>query len=163
MTSLLRTTLLSLLLCGLAPSALAQPIDACDWEVGHPSDPDRVGPGTYDTHLRIEMPRSSPGSSAFASGVVRSVPDPMNRGRTAEPGYSTLATDRAQWHRHANRQAKGFSFSQTQRWQRPAGPGSNRPSERGTPGPGAYGRLHAWPQGGFRGSAHGYNHNAAVG
>lgn len=125
--------------------------------------PERVGPGSYDTHLRPEMPRSSPGSSAFASGVVRSVPDPMNRGRTAEPGYSTLATDHAKWKRHANRQAKGYTFSETQRWQRPAGPGSNRPSERGTPGPGAYGRLHDWPQAGFRGSARGYNHNQSVG
>ena len=26
-------------------SAHAQAIDACDWEVAHPSDPDRVGPG----------------------------------------------------------------------------------------------------------------------
>lgn len=28
-----------------ATGALGQPIDACDWEVAHPSDPDRVGPG----------------------------------------------------------------------------------------------------------------------
>ena len=30
----------------LLPGATnAQGIDACDWEAGHPSDPDRVGPG----------------------------------------------------------------------------------------------------------------------
>lgn len=29
----------------LSPPALAQAIDACDWEAGHPSDPDRIGPG----------------------------------------------------------------------------------------------------------------------
>jgi hypothetical protein len=34
-----------LLLFGLPVVASAQAIDACDWEAGHPSDPDRVGPG----------------------------------------------------------------------------------------------------------------------
>ena len=34
-----------LLLLALPVVASAQAIDACDWEVGHPSDPDRVGPG----------------------------------------------------------------------------------------------------------------------
>ena len=38
--------LLSLLIVlGFPAVANAQAIDACDWEVGHPSDPDRVGPG----------------------------------------------------------------------------------------------------------------------
>ena len=37
--------LVLLLTLGTPAVANAQAIDACDWEVGHPSDPDRVGPG----------------------------------------------------------------------------------------------------------------------
>ena len=83
--------------------------------------------------------------------------------KVAEPGYSTLSTDRVAWNRHANQQLKGYTFQQTQRWTRAAGPGSNRPAEKATPGPGSYGMLHSWPEGGFRGGARGFNHNRAVG
>ena len=83
--------------------------------------------------------------------------------RTAEPGYATLKTDQSVWNKHANAQGKGYSFGKIQRFARPPGPGSNRPLEKLTPGPGSYGRLHSWPKEGFRGGARGYNHNAAVG
>ena len=102
-------------------------------------------------------------ASYIASGMPRNVPDPSNRGRTAEPGYGSLAHDRALWRRHANRQSKGHTFPQTQRWPRAPGPGSNMPAVKAMPGPGAYGKLHEWPQNGFRGGALGYNHNRSVG
>ena len=125
--------------------------------------PERVGPGLYGagTAPGAVMPRSEPGSSSFASGMVRGTGlIPKN---VAEPGYSTLYTDKFLWNKHENRQRKGYTFQQTQRWERPAGPGSNRPAERSTPGPGSYGRLHSWPSSGFKGSARGFNHNSAVG
>ena len=83
--------------------------------------------------------------------------------KVAEPGYSTLATDHRVWNQHANSIGKGYTFQQTQRWMRSPGPGSNRPSDKATPGPGSYGKLHSWPEGGFKGSSRGFNINSAVG
>lgn len=142
--------------------------------------PDRVGPGAYAvgmgtyvptaggtaTYRDLHMPRCEPGSSPFASGLPRDggvLAGNVMRGRVAEPGYATLETDHALWVKHENRQTKGRSFDKTQRWARPVGPGSNRPSEKTTPGPGSYGRLFAYPDKGFKGSGRGYNHNASVG
>lgn len=126
------------------------------------STPERVGPGLYNENLRVgvSMPRISPNSSAFASGVVRG--STLKR-QFAEPGYATLALDNKTWTRHANLITKGHTFPQLQRWQRPPGPGSNRPSEKATPGPGSYGKLHAWPDEGFKGSSRGFNLNRSVG
>ena len=142
--------------------------------------PERVGPGAYvvgmgtyvstaggsniyrDTH----MPRCEPLSSPFASGLPRDggvLAGNVMRGRVAEPGYATLNVDHATWVKHENRQTKGYSFEKTQRFVRPPGPGSNRPSEKATPGPGSYGRLFVYPEMGFKGSGKGYNHNASVG
>ena len=139
------------------------------------STPDGVGPGSYrktgsfvpnaggrGTYHEVYMPRSEPGSSAFASGAVRGFGGPM-RSTPSEPGYSTLATDRATWRKHANSQGKGYSFEKTRRFARPPGPGSNRPAEKETPGPGSYARLHSWPAKGFRGGARGFNLNTSVG
>ena len=39
---------------GLPAVATAQAITACDWEVGHPSDPDRVGPGVSSSKVDTE-------------------------------------------------------------------------------------------------------------
>ena len=124
--------------------------------------PERVGPGLYNENLRVglSMPRVSPGSSSFASGMVRGASPNQ---QFAEPGYSTLATDSRVWNKHANAIVKGYTFQQTQRWQRAPGPGSNRPSEKMTPGPGSYGKLHSWPDSGFKGSSRGFNLNRAVG
>ena len=79
--------------------------------------PERVGPGLYDENLRVglSMPRVSPGSSSFASGMVRGASPNQ---QFAEPGYSTLATDSRVWNKHANAIVKGYTFQQTQRWQR---------------------------------------------
>ena len=119
------------------------------------STPDEVGPGSYDQDEK-RMPRHEPGTSAFASGMVR--------GRrigsaSTEPGYSSLSTDLALWNRHANRQSKGYSFPKVVRWERAPGPGSNRPAALDTPGPGAYRSQPSWPAKGFKGSARGFNHN----
>jgi hypothetical protein len=48
--------ILSTALCVLAlpTAAVAQAIDACDWEAGHPSDPDRVGPGIGSGDVNTE-------------------------------------------------------------------------------------------------------------
>lgn len=121
--------------------------------------PEAVGPGSYQPHaFRIERSEDS-GSSAFGSQQPRTAENFMVRGRTAEPGYSTLETDLRLWQRHANGQVKGRTFACAQRWKRPPGPGSNLPGEKLTPGPGAYGKLHSWPGGGFKGTARGFNHN----
>lgn len=40
-----RIFLIALLLAFASAPANAQTLTACDWEVGHPSDPDHVGPG----------------------------------------------------------------------------------------------------------------------
>jgi hypothetical protein len=118
--------------------------------------PDRVGPGSYAVGAH-SMPRCHPGSSAFASGMTRTM---ANVRGLAEPGYSSLTTDHALWNRHANRQGKGYTFQQTQRWERPPGPGSNRPSAKDTPGPGAYLKQHSYPGKGFKGTGRGFNHNS---
>ena len=105
------------------------------------------------------VPRAEPGTSAFASGALRG--QKIGGASAAEPGYSTLQTDQALWNRHANRQGKGYSFPKLMRWDRPPGPGSNRPADVGTPGPGAYGSVSLkYPEKGFKGSARGFNHNA---
>ena len=39
---------------GLPAVAAAQAITACDWEVGHPSDLDRVGPGVSSSNVDTE-------------------------------------------------------------------------------------------------------------
>ena len=39
---------------GLPAVATAQAITACDWEVGHPSDPDRFGPGVSSSRVDTE-------------------------------------------------------------------------------------------------------------
>lgn len=123
--------------------------------------PEQVGPGSYKPNaVRMERSEGS-GSSAFASGQPRTGDNFVLRGRTAEPGYSTLETDLRLWQRHANGQAKGLSFSNAQRWKRAPGPGSNLPGEKLIPGPGAYGTLHSWPDEGFKGTARGFNHNLA--
>ena len=124
---------------------------------------ERVGPGAYalGAYREHKMPRCEPYSSSFASGVPRAGSAPKLKG---EVGYSTLATDLATWNLHgSNRQLKGASFSKSMRWERPPGPGSNRPADKSAPGPGAYGRLHSWPEAGFLGSARGFNHNRSVG
>ena len=101
-------------------------------------------------------------SSPFASGALaRPSAHPAGHA-AAEPGYATIAGDE-----RARRQAyyghvKGMPILKAQRWERPPGPGSNRPAGKLTPGPGAYSKLHAWPAGGFIGTARGYNHNASV-
>jgi len=142
--------------------------------------PERVGPGSYVVGMgtyvptaggkaiyrELHMPRCEPMSSPFASGLPRNGGAQgfgVLRNRTAEPGYSTLDTDQSTWKKHENQQTKGFSFNKTHRWVRSPGPGSNQPSEKDTPGPGAYGRIHVWPKNGFKGSSHGYNHNVAIG
>jgi len=126
------------------------------------STPDRVGPGTYGSAhgmLAHQMPRSSPGGSSFASGAIRSGTAGYGAStRPAEPGYGTIHADTRAWTLHQNFQPKGTSFERSQRWPRPPGPGSNRVSDKATPGPGTYGKLHSWPEKGFRGSARGYNH-----
>ena len=146
----------------------------------HSGTSERVGPGAYSVGMgsyvptaggsniyrEVHMPRSEPGSSPFASGLPRdggALGSGKVRGRNAEPGYATLAVDRATWNKHANQQLKGHSFPKTMRFHRPPGPGSNLPSQKDNPGPGSYGRLFSWPDQGFRGSARGYNHNASVG
>ena len=47
-------TLLAFIGAGLSAVAAAQAITACDWEVGHPSDPDRVGPGVSSSKVDTE-------------------------------------------------------------------------------------------------------------
>mgnify|MGYP006259306101 FL=1 len=47
-------TLLALIVVGLPAVAAAQAITACDWEVGHPSDPDRVGPVVSSSKVDTE-------------------------------------------------------------------------------------------------------------
>ena len=39
---------------GLPAVVVAQAITACDWEVGHPSDPDRFGPGVSSSKVDTE-------------------------------------------------------------------------------------------------------------
>ena len=39
---------------GLPAVAAAKAITACDWEAGHPSDPDRVGPGVSSSKVDTE-------------------------------------------------------------------------------------------------------------
>ena len=51
---LLIATLLACIGVGLPAVAVAQAITACDWEVGHPSDPDRVGPGVSSSKVDTE-------------------------------------------------------------------------------------------------------------
>ena len=46
--------LLAFIEVGLPAVASAQAITACDWEVGHPSDPDRVGPGVSSSKVDTE-------------------------------------------------------------------------------------------------------------
>ena len=52
--SFLIGTLLAFIGVGLPAVAAAQAITACDWEVGHPSDPDRVGPGVSSSKVDTE-------------------------------------------------------------------------------------------------------------
>lgn len=106
---------------------------------------DRAGPGAYSPGS-LEMPRWAPNSSPFASGQPRCV---SSNSHASEPGYATLTADERARKLHENGQGKGGSFPQTQRWPRAPGPGSNRPADKATPGPGAYGKLHAWPSKGF--------------
>lgn len=40
--------------CWFSLPAWGQAITACDWEVGHPSDPDRVGPGISSSEVDTE-------------------------------------------------------------------------------------------------------------
>ena len=51
---LLIATLLACIGVGLPAVVAAQAITACDWEVGHPSDPDRVGPGVSSSKVDTE-------------------------------------------------------------------------------------------------------------
>ena len=127
----------------------------------------KVGPGSYSPIAsgdswglsRSSTSTSPRGSSAFASGQARTGAGNFGLpGRTAEPGYATLAVDQKLWVRHANGQSKGLSFGCAQRWKRPPGPGSNLPAVVATPGPGTYGKTHAWPNEGFSGTARGFNH-----
>lgn len=121
----------------------------------------RVGPGAYSPDS-LTMPRQSPGTAAFASGLTRDGKTSFAPKDPDDLAYATLRHDVKQRLVHENRQLKGTTFPQTQRWQRPPGPGSNRPADKETPGPGAYSRLHSWPASGFMGTAHGYNHNASL-
>ena len=52
--SFLIGTLLAFIEVGLPAVAAAQAITACDWEVGHPSDLDRVGPGVSSSNVDTE-------------------------------------------------------------------------------------------------------------
>jgi len=119
------------------------------------STTERGGPGAYSPGSQ-QMPRWAPNTSAFASGLPRC--STFDSRASSEPAYSTLETDEKLRKLHENGQTKGATFAMTQRWQRPAGPGSNRPSDKATPGPGAYGKLHSWPGKGFMGTAYGFNH-----
>jgi len=122
---------------------------------------DKVGPGTYtaDTY-KVPLPRRrhEVGSSVFASGTPRIGAVGASPHRIAEPGYATLREDGKYWQLAENRQTKGKSFGNAQRWKRLPGPGTNLPAQKIPPGPGAYGELHSWPAGGFRGTARGFNH-----
>lgn len=120
------------------------------------STTERGGPGAYSPGSQ-QMPRWAPNSSSFASTQPRCGSFDLMR-HSSEPGYSSLETDEKLRKLHENGQSKGGTFAMTQRWARPAGPGSNRPSEKATPGPGAYVNLHSWPAKGFMGTAYGFNH-----
>jgi hypothetical protein len=63
-TEMKRSTLLLALMVLLVPlTGWSQPITSCDWEVAHPSDPHRVGPGVsssdVDTGRAIEACRQA--------------------------------------------------------------------------------------------------------
>ena len=117
----------------------------------------RVGPGTYSPHAQ-DMPRQEPLFSVLASGSLSR--PPAGQRNASEACFATLDEDeRQRSHAHFLHQ-KGAPFLQTMRWARPVGPGSNRPADKITPGPGAYGKLHSWPSTGFIGTARGFNHNS---
>lgn len=111
--------------------------------------PERVGPGSYSPiaasarGYALSLSRGV-GSSAFASRQARTGNNFGLPGRTAEPGYASLAVDERLWMRRANGQPKGASFGCAQRWKRPPGPGSNLPAEKDTPGPGSYVSMTEW-------------------
>uniref|UniRef100_A0A7S3C5L0 Uncharacterized protein n=1 Tax=Haptolina ericina TaxID=156174 RepID=A0A7S3C5L0_9EUKA len=126
------------------------------------STTEKVGPGSYSAHT-IKVPpaepqRKVPGSCVFASTRPRVGKEGMLPWRVAEPGFSSLAVDQRAWQQHENQMTKGNSFANTQRFRRPAGPGSNLPTQKIPPGPASYGKLHSWPAGGFKSSSRGFNH-----
>lgn len=119
----------------------------------------RVGPGAYSPHA-LTMPRQEPLMSVFASGSLSR--PPAGSRSAGEACFATLDVDeRKRKHAHFLHQ-KGVPILQSQRWERPVGPGSNLPSAKDTPGPGSYSHLHSWPSTGFIGTARGFNHNKAV-
>jgi TPR repeat protein len=67
--SFLIGTLLAFIGVGLPAVAAAQAITACDWEVGHPSDPDRVGPGVSSSKVDTER------AMAACRGDLKTDPD----------------------------------------------------------------------------------------
>ena len=115
------------------------------------------GPGEYSPSLtaaaayrRLHVPQ--PGTSAFVCGLPRTAL-PLLTHTSSEPGYASLAHDGRSWTRAGSR------GPQAQRFQRPPGAGSNLPSQKISPGPGAYGADHPWPAEGFMGTGRGFNHN----
>ena len=115
------------------------------------------GPGAYSpSHVkaaynRLHVPQ--PGTSAFVCGLPRTAL-PLLTNTCSEPGYGTLAADSRSWSR------AGARGPQAQRFKRPPGTGSNLPSQKVPPAPGAYDvGTHSWPAEGFIGTARGFNHN----
>ena len=116
----------------------------------------RVGPGAYNPHLAT-MPRQAPMMSAFASG---SLSRPFAGARSAgDICCASIAQDERRRKDLYYQKQKGVPMLHAQRWERPVGPGSNLPSAKLPPGPGAYGKAHSWPATGFLGTARGFNHN----
>ena len=90
--------------------AAAQAITACDWEVGHPSDPDRVGPDVtsskVDTELAMAACRSDlemdPDDPRLHYQLARAIVYHADRNGTSfEEGMVYLARSAAAGHTQA--------------------------------------------------------------
>ena len=115
------------------------------------------GPGQYSPPLTAHaayrrLHIRQPGTSAFCCGLPRTAL-PLLANTRSEPGYASLANDGRAWTR------AGARAPQSQRFQRPPGAGSNLPSQKISPGPGAYGSDRPWPEEGVIGTSRGFNHN----
>ena len=95
---------------GLPAVAAAQAITACDWEVGHPSDPDRVGPDVtsskVDTELAMAACRSDlemdPDDPRLHYQLARAIVYHADRNGTSfEEGMVYLARSAAAGHTQA--------------------------------------------------------------
>ena len=127
------------------------------FSASHGPAPGAYSPVIHDWgYNRLFVPQ--PGSPAFVDGQARVDPRTIGLAHarwSAEPVFSSLEADQKAW----RAQGRGGLFSSGQRFKRPAGPGSNVPAMKVTPAPGAHSSMHSWPNGGFMGTAHGYNHN----